>query len=89
MNLLLVPCFPVPVWVSRLLFPCSPFPDSPEVARSSRARKNWSKRAEGGLGIGVKKGKGKERDCALSCNRLVQGNSAHNSLNPLKIQLTE
>ena len=42
-----------------------------------------------GLGRGVKKGKGKERDCALSCNRCVQGNSAHNSLNSLKIQYTE
>ena len=26
--------------------------DSREVARNSRARKNWSKRAEGGLGKG-------------------------------------
>ena len=32
---------------------------------------------------------GKERDCALSCNRCVQGNAANNSLNPLKIQFTE
>ena len=28
----------------------SPFLDSREVARNSRARKNWSERAEGGLG---------------------------------------
>ena len=40
-----------------------------------------------GLGERRKKGEGKERDCALSCNRRVQGNSAYNSLTPLKIQL--
>ena len=62
-----------------------PFLDSQEVARNSRAQKNWSERAEGVLGRGRKKGEGKERDCALSCNRCVQGNSAHNSLNQLKM----
>ena len=41
----------------------------------------------GGLGERREKGKGKERDCALSCNRCVQGISAQNSLNALKIQL--
>ena len=54
---------------------------------SEREKTGRSKQAEGSLGRGGKKGKGKERDCALSCNRCVQGNSAHNSLSPLKIQL--
>ena len=39
------------------------------------------------MGRGGKKGKGKERDCALNCNRRALGNSAQKSLNPLKIQL--
>ena len=60
----------VPFWIVR------------KVARNSRAQNSWSERAEGGLGRGGKRRKGKEKDCALSCNRRVQGNSAHNSLNP-------
>ena len=58
---------------------------SREIAE--RENEKRSERAEGGLGRGRKKGKGKERDCTLSCNRRVQGNPAHNSLKPLKIQL--
>ena len=61
------------------------FLDSQEGAQNSRAEKPET-RANKQRRLGERREN--ERDCALSCNRRVQGNSAHKSLNALKIQLT-